>query len=82
MVLDRILWRLIEGDEVDFFGSREGPVAGYCEHGDERSGSGATELVIHSMESKLVVLNNTPNKKSETIAGSVAETLEDHDLLT
>jgi hypothetical protein len=30
---------------VDPFGSGYGPVAGWCEYGDEASGSGATELV-------------------------------------
>jgi hypothetical protein len=30
---------------VDSPGSGYGPVAGSCEHGDEPSGSGATELV-------------------------------------
>jgi hypothetical protein len=30
---------------VDSSGSEEGLVAGSCEHGDEPSGSGATELV-------------------------------------
>jgi hypothetical protein len=31
---------------VDPVGSGEGPVAGYCQYGDETSGSGATELVV------------------------------------
>jgi hypothetical protein len=30
---------------VDSVGSGQGPVAVCCEHGDEPSGSGATELV-------------------------------------
>jgi hypothetical protein len=30
---------------VDSSGSGWGPVAGSCEHGDEHSGTGATELV-------------------------------------
>jgi hypothetical protein len=31
---------------VDSVGSRQGPVLGCCERGDEPSGSGAMELVI------------------------------------
>jgi hypothetical protein len=33
------------GVGMDLSGSEWGPVAGCCEHGDEPSGSGATELV-------------------------------------
>jgi hypothetical protein len=33
------------GCRVDSVGSQYGPVVGCCEHGDEPSGSGATELV-------------------------------------
>jgi hypothetical protein len=33
------------GDKVDSVGSGLGPVAGFCEYGDEHSGAGATELV-------------------------------------
>jgi hypothetical protein len=29
----------IEGDELDSAGSGQGPEAGFCEHGDEPSGS-------------------------------------------
>jgi hypothetical protein len=29
----------IDGDELDLAGSGQGPVAGFCEHGNERSGS-------------------------------------------
>jgi hypothetical protein len=36
---------LVGGCGVDSPGSREGPLAGCCECGDEPSGSGATELV-------------------------------------
>jgi hypothetical protein len=31
---------------MDPVGSGQGPVAGFCEYGDEPSGSGATELVM------------------------------------
>jgi hypothetical protein len=31
---------------VDSVGSGQGPVTGFCEHGDEPSGSGTTDLVI------------------------------------
>jgi hypothetical protein len=41
MDLREICW---EGS-VDCIGSRQGPVAGYCECGDEPSCSGAMELV-------------------------------------
>jgi hypothetical protein len=34
---------------VDPFGSGEGPAAGCCVHGDEPSGSGATELVTYEV---------------------------------
>jgi hypothetical protein len=31
---------------LDLVGSEYGPVAGFCENGDEPSGSGATELLF------------------------------------
>jgi hypothetical protein len=47
MRLEWILSRLAdEGCGVDSPGSGQRPMAGCCEHGDEPSGSGATELVI------------------------------------
>jgi hypothetical protein len=39
-----ILRRLSGGCRVDSGGSGWGPVTGCCEHGDEPSGSGTTEL--------------------------------------
>jgi hypothetical protein len=40
------LWEIGWGREcgMDLFRSGYGPVAGFCEHGDESSRSGATEL--------------------------------------
>jgi hypothetical protein len=43
---ERILGRMAVECKVDSVGSVQGPVADSCEHGDEPSGSGATELVI------------------------------------
>jgi hypothetical protein len=41
-----ILGRLAGGFGLDSTVSGQGPVAGYCESGDEPSGSYATELVV------------------------------------
>jgi hypothetical protein len=41
-----ILGRLAGKCRLDSVGSGQGPVAGFCEYGDEPSGSGATELDI------------------------------------
>jgi hypothetical protein len=49
---ERKVYKFIEGKPegrwwggVDSVGSEQGPVAGFCEHGNEPSDSGATELV-------------------------------------
>jgi hypothetical protein len=41
---EQILGRLDGG--MDSIGSQKGPVAGWCECGDEQSGSGAKQLFI------------------------------------
>jgi hypothetical protein len=42
------------GCGVDSIGSGQGPVAGSCEHGDETSGSGVTELVTETLPTQEV----------------------------
>jgi hypothetical protein len=45
MDLREICWE----SRVDPVGSGQGPVAGFCEYGDEPSGSGTAELVVTNL---------------------------------
>jgi hypothetical protein len=47
MGLEWMLGKLAGGCGLESTGSGQGPVAGYCECGDEPSGSCATELVSY-----------------------------------